>query len=81
MLEEVTYNKVSVKKFVVGDFNAKKARGNEHKREHKRGKFGLIDRNGNGNSLTGLCRLHISSIEALFYERKITIGGHTHRQR
>ncbi|KAK6748245.1 hypothetical protein RB195_001085 [Necator americanus] len=51
-LEEVIGNEKSFHKFVVGDFNAKL--GNTTEEEYGIGRFGLGDRNENGNRLVGL---------------------------
>ncbi|KAK6748620.1 hypothetical protein RB195_001315 [Necator americanus] len=51
-LEEVVHNEKSFYKFVVGDFNAKL--GKATKEEYRIGRFGLGDRNENGNRLAGL---------------------------
>ncbi|KAK6741425.1 hypothetical protein RB195_009339 [Necator americanus] len=51
-LEEVVRNKKSFYKFVVGDFNAKLGKATED--EYRIGRFGLGDRNENGNRLAGL---------------------------
>ncbi|KAK6763193.1 hypothetical protein RB195_023780 [Necator americanus] len=51
-LEEVISNEKSFYKFVVGDFNAKLGKATE--KEYRIGRFGLGDRNENGNSLAGL---------------------------
>ncbi|KAK6733672.1 hypothetical protein RB195_017431 [Necator americanus] len=50
-LEEVVRNEKSYK-FVVGDFNAKLGKATEE--EYRIGRFGLGDRNENGNRLAGL---------------------------
>ncbi|KAK6764165.1 hypothetical protein RB195_024475 [Necator americanus] len=50
-LEEVVHNEKSFYKFVVGDFNAKLGKVTEE--EYRIGKFGLGDRNENGNRLAG----------------------------
>ncbi|KAK6742879.1 hypothetical protein RB195_010255 [Necator americanus] len=50
-LEEVVRNEKSYK-FVVGDFNAKVGKATEE--EYRIGRFGLGDRNENGNRLAGL---------------------------
>ncbi|KAK6765161.1 hypothetical protein RB195_025197 [Necator americanus] len=51
-LEEVVRNEKSFYKFVVGDFNAKLGKATE--KEYRIGRFGLGDRNENGNRLAGL---------------------------
>ncbi|KAK6735888.1 hypothetical protein RB195_018880 [Necator americanus] len=51
-LEEVVRNEKSFYKFVVGDFNAKLGKATEE--EYRIGRFGLGDRNENGNSPAGL---------------------------
>ncbi|KAK6750036.1 hypothetical protein RB195_002186 [Necator americanus] len=51
-LEEGIRNEKSFYKFVVGDFNAKLGKATEQ--EHRIGRFGLGDRNENGNRLAGL---------------------------
>ncbi|KAK6760200.1 hypothetical protein RB195_021624 [Necator americanus] len=51
-LEEVVHNEKSFYKFVVGDFNAKLGKATEE--EYRTGRFGLGDRNENGNRLAGL---------------------------
>ncbi|KAK6760861.1 hypothetical protein RB195_022072 [Necator americanus] len=51
-LEEVVHNEKSFYKFVVGDFNAKLGKATEG--EYRIGRFGLGDRNENGNRLAGL---------------------------
>ncbi|KAK6764377.1 hypothetical protein RB195_024632 [Necator americanus] len=51
-LEEVVRNEKSFYKFVVGDFNAKLGKATEE--EYRAGRFGLGDRNENGNRLAGL---------------------------
>ncbi|KAK6748230.1 hypothetical protein RB195_001075 [Necator americanus] len=51
-LEEVIRNEKSFYKFVVGDFNAKLGKATEE--EYRIGRFGLEDRNENGNRLAGL---------------------------
>ncbi|KAK6755767.1 hypothetical protein RB195_014263 [Necator americanus] len=51
-LEEVVRNEKSFYKFVVGDFNAKLGKATEEK--YRIGRFGLGDRNENGNRLAGL---------------------------
>ncbi|KAK6761382.1 hypothetical protein RB195_022444 [Necator americanus] len=51
-LEEVIRNEKSFYKFVVGDFNAKLGEATEE--ECRIGRFGLGDRNENGNRLAGL---------------------------
>ncbi|KAK6744138.1 hypothetical protein RB195_011071 [Necator americanus] len=51
-LEEVVRNEKSFFKFVVGDFNAKLGKATEE--DYRIGRFGLGDRNENGNRLTGL---------------------------
>ncbi|KAK6734022.1 hypothetical protein RB195_017660 [Necator americanus] len=51
-LEEVVRNEKSFYKFVVGDFNAKLGKATEE--ECRIGRFGLGDRNENGNRLAGL---------------------------
>ncbi|KAK6765489.1 hypothetical protein RB195_025415 [Necator americanus] len=51
-LEEVVSNERSFYKFVVGDFNAKLGKATEEK--YRIGRFGLGDRNENGNRLAGL---------------------------
>ncbi|KAK6762716.1 hypothetical protein RB195_023433 [Necator americanus] len=51
-LEEVIHNEKSFYKFVVGDFNAKLGKAIEGKYRIRR--FGLGDRNENGNRLAGL---------------------------
>ncbi|KAK6757218.1 hypothetical protein RB195_015194 [Necator americanus] len=51
-LEEVVRNEKSFYKFVVGDFNAKLGKATED--EYRIGRFGLGDRNENGNRLAGL---------------------------
>ncbi|KAK6761887.1 hypothetical protein RB195_022831 [Necator americanus] len=51
-LEEVVRNEKSFYKFVVGDFNAKLGKATEE--EYRIGRFGLGDRNENGNRLAGL---------------------------
>ncbi|KAK6761152.1 hypothetical protein RB195_022280 [Necator americanus] len=51
-LEEVIRNEKSFYKFVGGDFNAKLGKATEE--EYKIGRFGLGDRNENGNRLAGL---------------------------
>ncbi|KAK6738990.1 hypothetical protein RB195_020837 [Necator americanus] len=51
-LEEVVHNEKSFYKFVVGDFNAKLGKATEE--EYRIGRFGLGDRNENGNRLAGL---------------------------
>ncbi|KAK6746251.1 hypothetical protein RB195_012392 [Necator americanus] len=51
-LEEVVRNEKSFYKFVVGDFNAKLGKATEE--EYRIGRFGLRDRNENGNRLAGL---------------------------
>ncbi|KAK6766960.1 hypothetical protein RB195_026305 [Necator americanus] len=51
-LEEVIRNKKSFYKFVVGDFNAKLGKDTEE--EYRIGRFGLGDRNENGNRFAGL---------------------------
>ncbi|KAK6735475.1 hypothetical protein RB195_018594 [Necator americanus] len=50
-LEEVLRNEISFYKFVVGNFNAKLGKATEE--EYKIGRFGLGDRNENGNRLAG----------------------------
>ncbi|KAK6754350.1 hypothetical protein RB195_013384 [Necator americanus] len=51
-LEEVVRNEKFFYKFVVGDFNAKQGKATEE--EYRIGRFGLGDRNENGNRLAGL---------------------------
>ncbi|KAK6736953.1 hypothetical protein RB195_019570 [Necator americanus] len=51
-LEEVVHNEKSFYKFVVGDFNAKLGKATEE--EYRIGRFGLGDRNENGNRLARL---------------------------
>ncbi|KAK6749834.1 hypothetical protein RB195_002069 [Necator americanus] len=51
-LEEVVRNEKSFYKFVIGDFNAKLGKATEE--EYRIGRFGLGDRNENGNRLAGL---------------------------
>ncbi|KAK6744625.1 hypothetical protein RB195_011384 [Necator americanus] len=51
-LEEVARNEKCFYKFVVGDFNAKLGKATEE--EYRIGRFGLLDRNENGNRLAGL---------------------------
>ncbi|KAK6749354.1 hypothetical protein RB195_001768 [Necator americanus] len=51
-LEEVIRNEKSFYKFVVGDFNAKLGKATEE--EYRIGRFGLGDRNENGNRIAGL---------------------------
>ncbi|KAK6755348.1 hypothetical protein RB195_013992 [Necator americanus] len=51
-LEEVVRNEKSFYKFVVGDFNAKLGKATEE--EYRIGRFGLEDRNENGNRLAEL---------------------------
>ncbi|KAK6747521.1 hypothetical protein RB195_000616 [Necator americanus] len=51
-LEEVVHNEKSFYKFVFGDFNAKLGKATEE--EYRIGRFGLGDRNENGNRLAGL---------------------------
>ncbi|KAK6760044.1 hypothetical protein RB195_021531 [Necator americanus] len=51
-LEEVVRNEKSFYKFVAGDFNAKLGKATEE--EYRIGRFGLGDRNENGNRLAGL---------------------------
>ncbi|KAK6759223.1 hypothetical protein RB195_021076 [Necator americanus] len=51
-LEEVVRNEKSFYKFVVGDFNAKLGKATEE--EYRIGRFGLGDRNENGNRLAWL---------------------------
>ncbi|KAK6762046.1 hypothetical protein RB195_022948 [Necator americanus] len=53
-LEEVVHNEKSFYKFVVGDFNAKLGKATEE--EYRIGRFGLGDRNENGNRLAGLLK-------------------------
>ncbi|KAK6760916.1 hypothetical protein RB195_022111 [Necator americanus] len=50
-LEDVIRNEKSFYKFVVGDFNAKLGKATEE--EYRIGRFGLGDRNENGNRLAG----------------------------
>ena len=50
-LEEVVRNEKSFYKFVVGDFNARMGKAREG--EYRIGKFGLGERNENGNRLAG----------------------------
>ncbi|KAK6742488.1 hypothetical protein RB195_010012 [Necator americanus] len=50
--EEVVRNEKSFYKFLVGDFNTKLGKATEE--EYRIGRFGLGDRNENGNRLTGL---------------------------
>ncbi|KAK6747822.1 hypothetical protein RB195_000796 [Necator americanus] len=63
-LEEVIRNEKSFYKFVVGEFNAKLGKATEE--EYRIGKFGLGDRNENGNRLAGLlftaCLFHGNSL-------------------
>ncbi|KAK6750637.1 hypothetical protein RB195_002547 [Necator americanus] len=63
-LEEVVRNEKSFYKFVVGDFNAKLGKATEE--EYRIGRFGLGDRNENGNRLAGLlsaaCLFHGNSL-------------------
>ncbi|KAK6741277.1 hypothetical protein RB195_009247 [Necator americanus] len=76
-LEEVVHNEKSFYKFVVGDFNAKLGKATEE--EYRIGRFGLGDRNENGNRLAGLlsaARLfHGNSL----FMKKIIVGGHGNR--
>ncbi|KAK6748744.1 hypothetical protein RB195_001395 [Necator americanus] len=51
-LEEVIRNEKSFYRFVVGDFDAKLGKAAEE--EYRIGRFGLGDRNENGNRLAGL---------------------------
>ena len=51
-LEEVIRNEKSFYTFVVGDFNARVGKGNGE--EHRTGRFGIGDRNENGDRLVGL---------------------------
>ncbi|KAK6760328.1 hypothetical protein RB195_021704 [Necator americanus] len=51
-LEDVIRNEKSFYKFVVEDFNAKLGKATEE--EYRNGRFGLGDRNENGNRLAGL---------------------------
>ncbi|KAK6751537.1 hypothetical protein RB195_003126 [Necator americanus] len=51
-MEEVVRNEKSFYKFVVGDFNAKPGKATEE--EYRIRRFGLGDRNENGNRLAGL---------------------------
>ncbi|KAK6729518.1 hypothetical protein RB195_006519 [Necator americanus] len=60
-LEEIIRNEKSFYKFVVGDLNAKLGKATEE--EYRMGRFGLGDRNENGNRLAGLL-----SAARLFYE-------------
>uniref|UniRef100_A0A0N4WE15 Endo/exonuclease/phosphatase domain-containing protein n=1 Tax=Haemonchus placei TaxID=6290 RepID=A0A0N4WE15_HAEPC len=59
--EEIIHNEKSFYKFVVGDFNARLGEAQEE--EFRIGKFGIGDRNDNGNRLAGLL-----SADRLFYE-------------
>ncbi|KAK6736077.1 hypothetical protein RB195_019012 [Necator americanus] len=63
-LEEVVRNEKSFYKFVVGDFNAKLRKATE--KEYRIGRFGLGDRNENGNRLAGLL-----SAARLFHENSL----------
>ncbi|EYB82909.1 hypothetical protein Y032_0347g3154 [Ancylostoma ceylanicum] len=51
-LEDVIHNEKSFYKFVVGDFNAQLGKAEDD--EYRIGRFGLGDRNENGNRLAGL---------------------------
>uniref|UniRef100_A0A7I4Y8T5 Reverse transcriptase domain-containing protein n=1 Tax=Haemonchus contortus TaxID=6289 RepID=A0A7I4Y8T5_HAECO len=51
-LEEIIHNEKSFYKFVVGDFNARLGEAREE--EFRIGRFGMGDRNENGNRLAGL---------------------------
>ncbi|KAK6760811.1 hypothetical protein RB195_022033 [Necator americanus] len=76
-LEEVVHNEKSFYKFVVGDFNAKLGKATEE--EYRIGRFGLGDRNENGNRLVGLLSatrlFHGNSL----FMKKIIVGGHGNR--
>ncbi|KAK6757975.1 hypothetical protein RB195_015663 [Necator americanus] len=77
-LEDVVHNEKSFYKFVVGDFDAKLGKATE--KEYRIGRFGLGDRNENGNRLAGLlsaARLfHGNSL----FMKKIIVGGHGNAQ-
>ncbi|KAK6730612.1 hypothetical protein RB195_007214 [Necator americanus] len=63
-LEEVVRNEKSFYKFVVGDFNAKLEKATEE--EYRIGRFGLGDRNENGNRLAAACPPLASFMGTLF---------------
>ncbi|KAK6740932.1 hypothetical protein RB195_009030 [Necator americanus] len=63
-LEEVIRNEKSFYKFVAGDFNVKLGKATEE--EYRIGRFGLEDRNENGNRLGGLL-----SAARLFHENSL----------
>ncbi|KAK6747891.1 hypothetical protein RB195_000849 [Necator americanus] len=63
-LEEVVHNEKSFYKFVVGDFNAKLGKATEE--EYRIGRFGLGDRNENGNRLAGFLPPLASFMGTLF---------------
>ncbi|KAK6735493.1 hypothetical protein RB195_018608 [Necator americanus] len=67
-LEKVVLNEKSFYKFVVGDFNAKLGKATEE--EYRIGRFGLGDRNENGNRLAGLLSAaHLFHGNSLFMKK------------
>ncbi|KAK6748010.1 hypothetical protein RB195_000930 [Necator americanus] len=79
-LKEVVRNGKSLHKFVVGDFNAKLGKATEE--EYRIGRFGLGDRNENGNRLAGLLSAtRLFHGNSLFFKkkRKIIVGKHGNR--
>ncbi|KAK6760920.1 hypothetical protein RB195_022114 [Necator americanus] len=76
-LEDVIRNEKSLYKFVIGDFNVKLGKATEE--EYRIGRFGLGDRNENGNRLAWLL-----SSDRLFHGnsplmKKIMVDGHGNR--
>ncbi|KAK6754352.1 hypothetical protein RB195_013385 [Necator americanus] len=74
-LEEVVRNEKFFYKFVVGDFNAKQGKATEE--EYRIGRFGLGDRNENGNRLAGLlsaARLFHVVLITIFFVRKYDLA-------
>ncbi|KAK6764252.1 hypothetical protein RB195_024546 [Necator americanus] len=68
-LEEVVRNEKSFYKFVVGDFKAKLGKATEE--EYRIGRFGLGDRNENGNRLAGrLSAARLFYGNSLFMKKK-----------
>ncbi|EYC26147.1 hypothetical protein Y032_0011g1585 [Ancylostoma ceylanicum] len=72
MLEDVIHNEKSFYKFVVGDFNAQLGKVEDDKYRIKR--FGLGDRNENGNRLAGLL-----SAARLFHDNSVLMKKNPRR--
>ncbi|KAK6736191.1 hypothetical protein RB195_019079 [Necator americanus] len=76
-LEEVSSNEIFYK-FNVGDFNEKL--GKATKEKYRIGRFGLGDRNENGNSLSELLSAaRFFHGNTLFIKKKIIVAGHGNR--